>query len=82
MLSAGIIVTLIVLSILNVLALLWMIFKIVDRQKCQNSESDFCPSYACPSKDDQCGIKPYRMNGGTKVCMTYLSEPKTPTITP
>lgn len=79
--SIAVIVTLVVLAILNILAGVWMGITLWDKLKCEHSESNFCPSYACKVKDDQCGIKPYRIENGNKVCQVYLTEKNLPVYT-
>ena len=81
-LSAAIIVTLVLLVAFNILAGIWCYYELWGKLKCEHSESDFCPSYACVQKDDKCGIKPYRTENGTKTCQVYLTEKTTQKKTP
>lgn len=82
MISAGLIVMIVFLGIFNLITLIWMIFEYLGKKKCQETESPFCPSYSCLNTDKDCGILPYRNQGGKKICQEYLTQSTAPVYSP
>jgi len=47
----GIIIPLILLTLLNIGAWVWMFFSVEDIKKCENKASTTCPFFTCPVPD-------------------------------
>lgn len=80
--SVGIIVALVILGLLNIGAIIWLIIEIVEKNKCQSTESLGCPSYACEKSDSDCNLKPFRYVNGVKTCQPYLTDTALPKYNP
>jgi len=76
--SLGAIITIIVILIINIVGTVLLFTEYDAKKQCEQSESKFCPSYACDnvvtSNPTACGIVPYRFDSGGNIeCQKYLT---------
>lgn len=67
-----------IILILAVIGLaIWIFTLSASLKTCENSESQFCPSYYCPTVSDRCNHLPYRKSD-PNTCQLYAASSSKP----